>query len=418
MRHQWARHESKVVGRSDNLSGKTKSMDNNGHDCNLTIIGAGPYGLSAASYLRAAGIEVRVFGEPMSFWEKQMPVGMCLRSNLGASHIADPNQKLTLEEYRRQNGGEISKPIPLAMFTSYGHWFQRQAVPNVEKREVHCVDLALKGFKVRLRDGEEFTSRRVVVAAGISSFASRPQEFAKIPSSLASHSSEHNDLRKFKGQRVAVLGAGQSAFESAALLQEAGAEVEVIARRSKLNWVGRHPRLHHLGFVSKLLYSKRDVGPAGLSRLVSMPHLFKLFPREFQNRTAYRAIRPAVAGWLGPRIENVPVALGRKVMSAKAKNNALRLKLDDDSERLVDHALLATGFRVDVSRYPFLSPSLIKSIQTASGYPLLHSGLESSVPGLHFVGKPAAWSFGPLLGFVSGAEFASRELLRQITRQN
>jgi len=43
------------------------------------------------------------------------------------------------------------------------------------------------------------------------------------------------------------------------------------------------------------------------------------------------------------------------------------------------------------------------------GFPVLNRGLESSIPGLHFLGKPAAWSFGPLLGFVSGAEFASNE---------
>lgn len=393
-------------------------MSNNGHCCNVTIIGAGPYGLSAASYLRDAGIEARVFGEPMSFWEKQMPVGMCLRSNLGASHIADPNQTLTLDEYCRQNGGQISKPIPLALFTSYGHWFQRQAVPNVERRGVRTVELAPQGFKVELDDGEELTSRRVVVAAGISNFACRPRAFAGVSSALASHSSEHNDLRKFKGLRVAVVGAGQSALESAALLQEAGADVEVISRRGKLNWVGLHPKLHHLGFVSKLMYSKRDVGPAGISRLVSMPHLFKLFPREFQNRTAYRAIRPAVAGWLASRLKNVPVTLGRNVVSATAKDSQLVLKLDDDSERTVDHALLATGFRVEISQYPFLSSSLLKNIKTVSGYPLLRRGLESSVPGLHFVGKPAAWSFGPLLGFVSGAEFASTELLHRISREN
>jgi FAD-dependent urate hydroxylase len=397
---------------------KKRNMSNNGHYCNVTIIGAGPYGLSAASYLREGGIEARIFGEPMSFWERQMPVGMCLRSNLGASHIADPNKSLTIDEYCRQNGDQISKPIPLAVFTSYGHWFQRQAVPNVEKCSVRTVDLASRGFKVVLDNGQEFISRRVVVAAGISNFACRPREFAGIASALASHSSEHNDLRKFKGQRVVVVGAGQSALESAVLLREAGADVEVIARKSKLNWVGLHPKLHHMGLVSKLMYSKRDVGPAGISRLVSMPHLFKLFPREFQNRTAYRAIRPAVAGWLGPRLKNVRVTLGRKVVSATAKDSRLLLKLDDNSDRTVDQALLATGFRVDISQYPFLAPSLLQNIRTASGYPLLRRGLESSVPGLHFLGKPAAWSFGPLLGFVSGAEFASTELLHRISAEN
>jgi FAD-dependent urate hydroxylase len=389
---------------------------NNTQNCNVTIIGAGPYGLSSAAYLRAAAVETRIFGEPMSFWEKQMPVGMCLRSNLGASHIADPKQELTLNEYCRQSGNSISKPIPLNLFVEYGRWFQRQAVPNVERGQVTRVDLAPKGFKVTLGDGEEFTSRRVVVATGISGFSVRPEVFGQIPSTLASHSSEHNDLNKFKGQRVAVIGAGQCALESAALLQESGVEVEVIARRKILYWVGLHPKLHHLGIISRLMYSDRDVGPAGISRLVAMPHLFRRFPRKFQSRTAYRAIRPAVAGWLRPRLTKMSITLGRAVVSADNKGSQLRLKLDDGTERNVDHALLATGFRVDVSRYPFLSPELLKGVKVTDGYPVLTRGLESSISGLHFVGKPAAWSFGPLLGFVSGAQFASSELARRITR--
>ncbi len=385
-------------------------------DCNVTIVGAGPYGLSAAAYLRAAGIEARVFGDPMAFWENQMPAGMCLRSNWGASHIADPKQELTLDAYCRQNGNHIAKPIPLEHFVDYGRWYQSHAVRHLEKREVLRIDLDPRGFKVVMGDGEEFTSRRVVVAAGISPFAARPAEFAGIPAALASHTSEHKDLRKFAGQRVAVIGAGQSALESAALFHEAGIQVEVIARKKTLNWVGLHAKLHHLGLISKMLYSKRDVGPAGISRLVAMPHLFRRFPRRFQDRTAYRAIRPAGAGWLQPPIVGVPITLGRKVVSAAVAGSQLRLRLDDGTERLVDHALLATGFRVDVSRYPFLSPALSKQLTTAEGFPVLKRGLESSVPGLHFAGKPAAWSFGPLLGFVSGAEFASNELLRSISR--
>jgi FAD-dependent urate hydroxylase len=384
-------------------------------DCHVTVVGAGPYGLSSAAYLRAAAVETRVFGEPMSFWQNQMPAGMCLRSNWGASHIADPKQELTLDAYSRQNGNHISKPIPLERFVNYGRWYQSQAVRDLEQQKVLSVDRSARGFKVAMANGEEFTSRRVVVAAGISPFAARPAEFVGIPSALASHTSEHNDLRKFKGQRVFVIGAGQSALESAALLKEAGIEVEVIARKRALTWVGLHPRLHHLGAISKMLYSTRDVGPAGISRLVAMPHLFRRFPRRFQERTAYRAIRPAVAGWLQERIADVPVTLGRKVVSAVVAGSQLRLRLDDATERIADHVLLATGFRVDVSRYPFLSQSLIKQLKTVDGFPILNRGLESSIPGLHFLGKPAAWSFGPLLGFVSGAEFASNELVSSLT---
>lgn len=395
-----------------------KMMMSTSNHSSVALIGAGPYGLSAAAYLRASGVETRVFGKPMAFWQEQMPDGMCLRSNFGASHIADPRRELTFDEYCRQEGNHVGKPIPIERFVDYGLWYQRRAVPDLDPRFVRTVELDAGGFKLHLSDGQEITSRRVVVACGIGAFTMRPEVFAGIPPALASHTSEHKDLEKFKGLRVVVIGAGQSALESAALLKETGTQVEVIARTKTLNWVGLHPRMHHLGVVSKMLYSSRDVGPAGISRLVAMPHLFRRFPRRFQERTAYRAIRPAGAGWLQTRIEGVPITLGRKVISAVPAGTQLRLRLDDGTERVVDHALLATGFRVDISRYPFLSQSIIKRLETVGGYPVLGRGLQSSIPGLHFLGKPAAWSFGPLLGFVSGAEFASDELVRFITRNN
>ena len=66
--------------------------------CDVAIIGAGPYGLSASAHLRTIkGLDVHTFGEPMSFWERNMPVGMLLRSGWAATHIASPNESLTLE---------------------------------------------------------------------------------------------------------------------------------------------------------------------------------------------------------------------------------------------------------------------------------------------------------------------------------
>jgi hypothetical protein len=73
---------------------------------------------------------------------------------------------------------------------------------------------------------------------------------------------------------------------------------------------------------------------------------------------------------------------------------------------------------VDVARYNFLASALVDSLKTVNGFPVLGHGLESSVPGLHFLGKPAARSFGPIVGFVSGAEFAAAELLRTVRNGN
>src|SRR5438445_13386646 len=89
--------------------------------CDVAIVGAGPYGLSAAAHLRAAnGLDVRVFGEPMSFWETHMPKGMLLRSPLAGSHRSDPSRSLTLQAYQKTSGNQITAPLPLYRLTHYG----------------------------------------------------------------------------------------------------------------------------------------------------------------------------------------------------------------------------------------------------------------------------------------------------------
>jgi hypothetical protein len=88
--------------------------------------------------------------------------------------------------------------------------------------------------------------------------------------------------------------------------------------------------------------------------------------------------------------------------------------LNDGTARYADHVLLATGYRVNITQYPFLPSSLMKTIDIVNGHPKLNSRFESSVEGLHFLGAPAAWSFGPLMRFVAGADFATRTLTRGI----
>jgi len=141
-------------------------------------------------------------------------------------------------------------------------------------------------------------------------------------------------------------------------------------------------------------------------------------PRQWQDKWGTRSIRAAGAGWLKPRVDPVPIVTGRSIVSAAPSGGRLSLKLDDGSERSVDHALLGTGYQVNISQYPFLDPKLLAAIRQIGGYPQLDDGFESSVTGLHFLGAPAAWSFGPLMRFVAGAEFASRAVARRIVRNN
>lgn len=387
--------------------------------CDVAILGAGPYGLSAAAYLNTVkGLDVHSFGEPMSFWQTSMPVGMLLRSGWAASHIASPNESLTLDAFKDATYNHFSSPVPLDRFTDYGLWYQRQAVPNVDRRKIIRIESQPNGFGLILEDGETVRARRVVVAGGISSFAYRPPEFVGLPSSLASHTSEHRELQKFAGKQVLVIGSGQSALESAALLHEAGAKVEIVARAHKIHWLGGLvSRTIHSGLgpqLAKLLYASTDVGPAGISQIVARPDLVRSFPRPAQDWLRKRSIRPAGARWLVARLRNVPMKLGHSVVSATAVGERVRAKLDDGSERTVDHIFLGTGYRIDVAKYDFFSPHLARSISRFQGYPRLSEGFETSVRGLHILGAPAIWSFGPLMQFVVGTHYSSRALLRCI----
>ena len=129
-------------------------------------------------------------------------------------------------------------------------------------------------------------------------------------------------------------------------------------------------------------------------------------------------VRPVGAFWLQPRMDGVQVTAGRSVAAAAVTGNGSRLRilLDDGAERELDRAVLATGYRPRIERSPILAPELARSIRREDGCaPQLDAAFESSVPGLHFVGALAAYSFGPVMRFVHGSEFASRRITAKVS---
>jgi cation diffusion facilitator CzcD-associated flavoprotein CzcO len=382
--------------------------------CTVAVVGAGPYGLAVALRLHDAGVETRVFGKPMEFWSRHMPAGMLLRSSWEASQIAGRRGDVTLAAYQAETGKSFAAPVPLSEFVEYGQWFQRRFVPDVDVRSVALVERRDSRFRLVLEDGELVLAERVVVAAGIGPFARRLPELAALPADCVSHAADHVDLGAFAGCRVLVVGGGQSALESAALLHEAGAAVEVVARASHLTWLRGGTIQRRLGRAKPVLYGPTDVGPAGMSRVLAHVGLTRAFPRPVVRRLERRAIRPAGARWLVDRLEDVPMSLGRRCVRAGVIEGQVKVTLDDGTERLVDHVLCGTGYEVDVARYAFLSPELVSAVVRTNGYPVLQAGFESSVPGLHFVGAPAARSYGPVMRFVSGTWYTGRVIAKVI----
>lgn len=383
-------------------------------ETDIAIIGAGPHGLAAAAHLRRAGAECRVIGEPMSFW-RRMPAEMLLRSNWTATCIAEHDGALSLDSYCADTGKSLHKPFPLQDFLDYGDWVANRVAPDVDRRQVVRVDREGDAFLLSFDSGGPLRARRVVVAAGIADFPRRTELGANLPQSLVSHTADHSDFSSWNSSRVLVVGGGQSALESAALLHESGAEVSVAVRAPQVHWLHGGKYAQMLGRMAPLAYAPTDVGPMGISRVVGAPKLFCRFPRSIQDPMAARAIRPAGAAWLKPRLEGVAVQVGRTVRELRHEGSEVVVGFDAGRTESFDHVLFGTGYQIDIARYGFLPPQLLRRVRCVGGYPVLRKGMESSVPGLHFMGATAAYSWGPIMRFVAGGWFGAESLTRAVT---
>jgi cation diffusion facilitator CzcD-associated flavoprotein CzcO len=388
--------------------------------CEVAVIGAGPYGLAVAAHLKAAGIATRVFGEPMSFWREHMPKGMKLRSPWDVTHIPDPERRYTLNRFIAQLGIERREPLPLDDFVRYGEWFQRLTVPDLDRRKVVRIEPAGRGYCVLLADGEALLADRVVIATGLARHAYRPPLFDAMPAALVSHSSMHTSLDRWRGKRVAVVGRGQGAVESTALLSEAGTHVDLIAR-GEIDWLKNPEEVppNEVGWhytVRSFLSAPSRLGPFPMNWLNAWPALARRVPARLRGAISRRSLRPSAEHWLRPRMRGVQVHAGRTIAGARRMGNQIGIELDTGL-RVYDHVLLATGYRVDIANLGILAPDTLGTIAARGRLPVLSAGFESSVPGLHFAGASAMGSFGPLMQVVAGAGFAARSITRAVVAQ-
>jgi FAD-dependent urate hydroxylase len=386
------------------------------------IVGAGPYGLSIAAHLRAANIDHVVIGRPMESWRRFMPTGMVLKSERFASDLSDPDQRYTLENFCAARGMTYARtgdPLPLADFLDYADWFQRQAVPEIWNTTLR--DLRWDGDLFELTfDDRVVTAKRVIVATGHLAFRHSPEALtAASPEARAriTHSADHRDFAAFAGRDVTVIGCGQSGLEAAALLDEEGADVRLLARAPAIEWnadLGERASL-----LRRLRYPPSGLGPGWRNLFYAeAPHAYLRMPQARRWQTFTTAHIPAGAWWLKARVAGkLPLLTSHEIVSVEARNDRLDLTVRTESGTrhiATDHIIAATGYRIDLGRLPFLGTTLRATIKTIAGAPLLNAVFQSSVPGLHFVGLASGPSFGPVMRFVYGARHAAKILARHL----
>jgi thioredoxin reductase len=352
-----------------------------------------------------------------------MPQGMHLKSEGFASDLYDPNSEFSLKVYCAENNIsyiDVGLPVRLETFIAYGLEFQRRYVPDLENALVTIVRRSAGNFELTTEAGEIARARQVVVGAGIMHFEYLPPLLATIPGAMVTHSSRHSDLSKFKGRKVAVIGAGASAVDIAVLLQQSGSDVELIARRQAIQFHDppREPR----PLVQKLKAPRSGLGLGWRSRMCTdLPMVFHAMPQSLRLRAVESHLGPAPCWFVRDSVVgHLPMHLNATLVAAHTQNHRVRLEVrqraQDDKQIEIDHVIAATGYKVALSRLGFIDATLRSQIRTVADTPILNRHFESSVSGLYFVGVAAANSFGPLLRFAYGAKFAARRLAARLAQ--
>ena len=387
------------------------------------IIGAGPYGLSLSAHLAARGIKHRIFGRPMQFWDRIADAGgeRYLKSYCFGTNISAPNSGYSFAEYSKPRDLETFEPCSMAQFAAYGHWFQQHNVPWVEPVEVELVDRNEGEFDITLANGQRFGASNVVIATGLAGFAYVPEEVAALPSAVATHTGEVTRFDVFKGLDIAVIGAGQSALEAAALLREAGARPQLLVREDSVLWQTRVSLKRSFWRRLRSPISGLGTGPKAWL-LTNFPGAMHPMPAKWRIDFVKKHLPAEGAWWLRDRVENkIPIHFGVTVAKT-LENNArvlleLRHKDGSRSQLVVDHIIAGSGYDVNVDRLEFLGAKVRSAIERLERAPRLNASFGTSVPGLYFIGPASAMSFGPLFRFVVGAEYSVRVLAAHLAKR-
>jgi cation diffusion facilitator CzcD-associated flavoprotein CzcO len=147
--------------------------------------------------------------------------------------------------------------IPRECWADYLLWYRETLdLPVGNGCEVTDIAPAANGLlKATIRDssGEETVyARKIVLATGQEGMGdwSIPAPLAHLPASRCVNCAASIDFEALRGKRVAVIGAGASAFDNAAMALEAGAaRVDLLCRRAAIQLVQPYRWLTFRGFL-------------------------------------------------------------------------------------------------------------------------------------------------------------------------
>jgi hypothetical protein len=387
----------------------------------VAIIGAGPYGLSIAAHLSGAGIPFAIFGKPMENWAEHMPAGMHLKSDGFASHLWDPKREYTLQVHCALHNieyADLGIPVSLQLFVDYGNAFQKKMVPSLQQVFVTKVQRTDGMFELQLANGEQLRAKSVIVATGLNDVEYLPEVLRSLPASLCSHSAQVADVTVFRGKQIVVLGAGASATDVAGLAQHAGASVTMVSRKAPIFHNPPKPR----SLWQRIKAPNLGLGPNFKSSLcVALPDVFRRLPVDLRVGIVKRHLGPSGGWFIRDLVVGKVAQIRGSIQRAGASGSKVALTVQSPdgktNDLLADHVIAGTGYRYEVAKAPFLDDKIKTAVAVEEGYPALSGNFESTVPGLYFVGLPAANTFGPLQRFALGARFTAARVTSHLVKR-
>ena len=378
-------------------------------ETNLLIIGAGPFSLAVAAQAAHDGIEHLIVGKPMEFWKQNMPKGMFLRS--ACDWHLDPLDVHTIDGFLESLGKTARdvEPLSLDFYLSYADWFQQQKAIQSLPVYIEQLDRSVANdhFVAKTRDGEMINAQSVVLAPGFKHFAHTPDDLkTKLPASGFQHTSEFVDFNDAKNKRYLIIGGRQSAFEWAALLLEAGASAVHLSHRhaspafKAADWSWVNPLVDNIAVD---------------------PNWFRRLSQSEKDAVSHRLWaegRLKVEPWLESRLKDERVRVwpqSELVSCTEHENGELLAALSNGETLKVDQVVLATGYKVNIARLPFLAAgNLLERLETRNGFPVLDDHFETSVPGLFITSMPAMQDFGPFFGFTISVRTSAKLICQRL----
>jgi cation diffusion facilitator CzcD-associated flavoprotein CzcO len=373
------------------------------------VAGAGPFGLAISAYLLDKQKQHLVIGYSMDYWKNHMPPGMFLRS--ACDWHLDPVDQHTIYKYLELNNLSPAdvEPLSLSFYLGYIEWFIKQKGINPHPAWIKKLDSADGHFLAQLDDGQTVQAEKVICAVGLRYFKNIPEQYSTLlPAERFHHTAELVDFSLLQNKKVLIIGGRQSAFEWAALIHEKGAK--------EIHLTYRH---------DTPAFTESDwswVNPM-VDAMVDNPSWYRdqtQAEKDAQAQRLWAEGRLKLEPWLAKRITKDSIFLHphtHVTACREVSSGDMLITLNDETTLFVDHVILATGYKMDITKIPFITRGNIQEkLDTRNGFPALDTSFQSNIPNLYFTGLPAAQDFGPSFGFTSTVRTSAKIIGRSLVK--